>query len=199
MSIKYNPSVIDKPVRIWAFIVYPDSAPENWRELLINHHVPGVISPLHQFDVNPDGTKKKDHWHVLLAFDGKKSYNQVKAYADELHAANPIKIDSIRGMVRYFVHVDNPEKYQYDKAGMVGFCGFNWEQYFEYEDIERRKALKEMRATISKYNFTEFSDFCDYCDQNKPEWSELLDKNCSYNISLYITSMRHKLEGRAKE
>lgn len=189
----------DSPVRVWAFCVYPESAPENWRELLLNHHVPGVISPLHEFDIEPDGTPKKAHWNVLLQFDGKKSYTQVKKISDELNGAFPIPIDSIRGMTRYFLHVDDPDKYQYDKSGMVGFAGYNWEQYFEYADIERRRALKEMREYIRKYNFIEYSDFCDFCDEYRPEWSELLDKNSSYVISLYITSMRHKLEGERKQ
>lgn len=189
----------DSPVRVWTFCVYPDSAPDNWQELLINHHVPGVISPLHEFDINPDGTPKKAHWHVLLQFDGKKSYDQVKKIADELNGCFPIQVDSIRGMTRYFIHIDNPDKYQYDKFGMIGFAGYNWEQYFEYADIERRRALKEMRDHIRKYCFTEYSDFCDYCDEYKPEWSELLDKNSSYVISLYITSVRHKLEGETRK
>lgn len=45
--------------RVWAFELYPDSAPENWREIISGWHVPVVVSPLHEFDLNPDGTTKK--------------------------------------------------------------------------------------------------------------------------------------------
>ncbi len=45
--------------RNWVFVVYPDSAPENWREMLRDIHVPGYVSPLHEDDYNADGEKKK--------------------------------------------------------------------------------------------------------------------------------------------
>ncbi|WP_225354628.1 Rep family protein, partial [Ligilactobacillus murinus] len=56
----------DDRARTWTFIVYPESAPENWRDLLDEYHVPWVESPLHDKDINPDGTVKKAHWHVIL-------------------------------------------------------------------------------------------------------------------------------------
>ena len=51
--------------------------------------VPGFISPLHNKDVNADGTPKKPHWHVILTFKGLKSYEQVKAITDKLNAPAP--------------------------------------------------------------------------------------------------------------
>lgn len=189
----------DDRSRVWAAVVYPESAPENWREELFNLHVGGVISPLHEFDINPDGSPKKAHWHVVLSFEGKKSLEQVQKMLTPLHCPKPIRVESIRGMVRYLVHKDNPDKYQYDQSGLVGFSGFNWEQYFDYAEVERRRALKEMREAIRKFGFTEFSDFFDFCDELHPEWSDLLDKNCAYVISLYITSVRHSLEGRTEK
>lgn len=189
----------DDRSRVWAAVVYPDSAPANWREELFNLHVGGVISPLHEFDVDPDGSSKKAHWHVVLSFEGKKSEEQVQKMLAPLHCPKPIRVESIRGMVRYLIHKDNPDKYQYDQSGLVGFSGFNWEQYFDYADVERRRALKEMRETIRKYSFTEFSDFFDFCDEQHPEWADLLDKNCAYVISLYITSVRHSMEGRIEK
>lgn len=34
----------------WSFIVYPDSAPENWEKVLENTCIPCAISPIHQPD-----------------------------------------------------------------------------------------------------------------------------------------------------
>ncbi|HDT7711324.1 TPA: replication protein, partial [Enterococcus faecium] len=48
----------DERTRNWTFVVYPESAPENWREFLDELHVPWVESPLHDKDVNPDGELK---------------------------------------------------------------------------------------------------------------------------------------------
>ena len=37
----------DSRVRNFATMVYPESAPENWRETLAGYFVPGFISPIH--------------------------------------------------------------------------------------------------------------------------------------------------------
>lgn len=39
--------------RDWAFVVYPESAPENWREILDETRMRWIESPLHDKDFNP--------------------------------------------------------------------------------------------------------------------------------------------------
>ena len=43
--------------RNWWIVVYPESLPENWKEIISTE--PVAISPLHDKDVNADGTKEK--------------------------------------------------------------------------------------------------------------------------------------------
>ena len=76
-------------------------------------HIEYAISPLHDSDINADGTKKKPHYHVGLFFDGKKSYTQILEITQKLHCPNPQKTASGKGLLRYMKHLDNPEKYQY--------------------------------------------------------------------------------------
>ena len=57
------------------FIVYPESAPENWRSILADKlQVKAIISPLHDKDILDDveQTPKKAHYHVILRFDNQK-------------------------------------------------------------------------------------------------------------------------------
>ena len=70
--------------RNWAFVLYPESAPENWREELQKTGLQCAISPLHDRDMNPDSTPKKAHYHVILTYSGPTSYNVVKALTDAL-------------------------------------------------------------------------------------------------------------------
>ena len=46
---------IDGRSQIWAFIVYPESLPDNWLDILRDLHTIGAISPLHDGDYNPTG------------------------------------------------------------------------------------------------------------------------------------------------
>ena len=42
----------------WLFEFYPDSAPENWREIINGWLVDCLVSPLHDSDVNEDGYQR---------------------------------------------------------------------------------------------------------------------------------------------
>ena len=52
--------------RNWAFVLYPESAPADWKEQLQLSGLMGAISPLHDKDINPTGGPKKAHYHVVL-------------------------------------------------------------------------------------------------------------------------------------
>lgn len=76
--------------RDWAFIVYPESAPENWREILDETHIRWIESPLHDKDLNPDNTPKKPHWHVMLSSDGPISLKAVTKIVEPLNVPAPL-------------------------------------------------------------------------------------------------------------
>ena len=72
-----------------------------------------IESPLHDKDVNPDGSKKKPHWHIMLSADGPITEKRINQIIKPLNGPIPQKVGSSIGMVRYFIHLDNPEKHQY--------------------------------------------------------------------------------------
>lgn len=98
--------------RSYACVLYPESAPENWRDILSDFHIPCLISPLHDKDVNPTGEKKKAHYHVLLLFDSVKSETQAREIFEAFGGVGCEKVNSVRGYARYLCHLDNPEKVQ---------------------------------------------------------------------------------------
>ena len=105
--------------RSWTCVVYPgESLPENWKAILGDLMIPWAISPLHDEDVNADGEKKKAHRHLLLSFNTVKSYAQIEEITKRLGAPTPQPCRDTRGMVRYFLHMDNPEKAQYKRENI---------------------------------------------------------------------------------
>lgn len=182
-------STNDGRARNWVFILYPESAPTNWAELLDGLHVPAVVSPLHDKDVNPDGEPKKPHHHILLLFPGKKSYEQVKVISqDLLNGTIPQECKNARGQVRYFLHMDNPEKVQYSASDMRSFGGADCSEYLKITNICRHEMLRKMRKYIRDNNIYSFAQFLDFCDDEHTEWSDLLDDNSTMVISNYIKS-----------
>lgn len=177
--------------RNWTFIVYPESAPENWREILQEQHINFAVSPCHDKDVNPTGELKKAHYHVLLAFDSVKSYSQVLDITTSLNATIPQKVESVVGLIRYFVHIDNPEKYQYDMKDIFVFGAIDIIKPFETANA-RYEAIGEMLDYIDDNDITEFSDLFKYARLNNQIWFRYLSDNCAYVISQHIKSVRHK-------
>lgn len=156
--------------RDWTAIVYPDSAPKNWREILDETHYRWVESPLHDKDVNPDGELKKPHWHIMLSADGPITENTIREVFKKLNTPEIKKVGSSRGLVRYMIHMDNPEKYQYDINDIKGHNGAEVESYFELTPTNKLSVLKDMVIYIRDNQVDNFSDFVMTCIDKSDEW-----------------------------
>lgn len=150
--------------RNWAFIIYPENIKiEDAIVILDDLHIQFVLSPLHNKDINPDGSKKKEHYHCVLCFAGNKSYQQVEVIAKSVKGSIPIKIESVKGMVRYFAHLDNPEKYQYDPSKIQFFGGLSSNDILSLSSTERYKIIKDMIIYIIDERVVSFNDFLSFC------------------------------------
>ena len=183
--------------RNWGGVVYPESAPEDWIDILKLKGISFAVSPLHDKDVNPTGEKKKAHWHIILSFPGPTTDKTVKQIMDEIGQPLPIALESVRGYFRYFTHKDNPEKYQYDSTQIQLFNGFDVTDILN--NFEVFQFLKEIQVMVIEHDIVEYSDLLDYLMQQG--YMELWNVACSHTLFLntYITSKRHKLEKEKQE
>lgn len=198
MKGKSQGSAVKK--RHWAFVLYPESAPENWKEIIQDTHLPGAISPLHDKDVNPTGEPKKPHYHVMLCYDGPTTYKTVERITvGQLHQTIPIPVEQVRGYYRYFTHKDNPEKAQYDEADIKPFNGFSIIDFAELKKSEVESIIIQLENFIDEEKIYEYKDLMVRTRSGDvpPEWHEVADSR-TYHFSTYITSARHKVEEVAK-
>ena len=180
--------------RAWTFIVYPDSAPSDWRDIIDDLHIPWVESPLHDRDQNPMGDQKKPHWHVLIYSDGPKTFNNVSKLIEGLNTPEVRPCNSIVGLVRYFAHLDNPEKFQYDKDRIIGHSGFDVDTYLAMRPGEELEQIACMMDQVVNENITEYFDLVMYArTYHQHDWFPLLAKSYSYFMKEFIASYRHKL------
>lgn len=148
----------------WSFIAYPDTVPENWLERLQATQMQIAISPLHDKDtwnhdsppmINAEtgeiiekgarykmGDRKKAHWHGIVKTDKKTSFREMNALLQNiLHCPYIQKCRSLKGNFDYFLHKNNPEKYQgYFKDEIIKMNGFivemtKFEQGVIYDEI----------------------------------------------------------------
>lgn len=183
----------------WAWVVYPgESLPENWKEILGDLMIPWAISPLHDEDVNADGEIKKAHRHLLLSFRTVKSYAQIEEITKRLGAPSPEPCRDTRGMVRYFLHMDNPEKAQYKRENIEYGGGFDLENALKASVTEEEDILDEMCEFIEQNCVTEFYLFNMYVRHERKEWRTILRKN-SYYLTQIIKSYRYFRNGGIHE
>ena len=188
-------SSVDDRTRNWSAIVYPDSAPENWRELLDEQHIQWAESPLHDCDTNADGEIKKPHWHIILAFEGKKSRAQIVSILEPLHCPSPQYVHSLTGATRYLVHMDNPEKYQYSVADIVPHGGFDVTAALAPTSARRYELIAEMKDWCVVNSCMEFADLFEYAAaERRDDWFALLCDNSAYVMQVYLRSRRHRIE-----
>ena len=176
--------------RYWAFILYPESAIEEWKEKLNELGVVAAISPLHDKDINPDGTTKKEHYHILIEYDGPTSYKVVnESICEVVGGTIPKRVVSLRGYYRYLTHMDNPEKAQYEEKDVIRIGGFTLDLTTTEITALKIKIIED----ISENNIIEYSDLLDYYLYNTGDIERLeVASNHTFFFDKYISSKRNK-------
>lgn len=177
--------------RNWTFVLYPESAPLDWREKLKISGLMTAISPLHDKDVNPTGEQKKAHFHVLLVYSGPTTYNSVAKLTASLNATIPQALESVRGMYRYFSHKDNPEKYQYDESDITTLNGFNIADLIELTKSEVNEIKARVLKLIREVDIIEYADLIDFLTDNEMLTEYDVAVNNTFFFNSYIASRRN--------
>ena len=188
----------------YTLVVYPDDLPERakdtWMGAFSSLGYKMAVSPLHDKDTNPDGEIKKAHWHVLL--QGGTAWITIKTLRelvlnefDGRGVAVPQSVSNVIGLMRYLVHLDNPEKFQYDKNDIRVFNGATVENAFALsKDDELAIRCDIIRYGQENEDIPEYHQVVDTALQRSKDgdnaWIKALD-NRSHMVESYIRSKRH--------
>lgn len=182
----------------WTFLVYPESAPEDWEDILAGYT---YCYCLHDKDVDKNGKLKKAHIHVLLSFDGTTTYNAVKQLTDALTSPIPQPARSLRGMIRYLIHADNKNKYQYDRNAIVS-VGMDQEieQAFapkktDDDKKDDRVALGDkLVSVINSHNLINWSQLIDFLRLADDKDLRDFVYNHAYLVQCLLLDNYHRLD-----
>ncbi|MGT2923847.1 replication protein [Streptococcus caviae] len=175
----------------WAFLLYQESAPDNYLEVLESMHIPFILSPWHDKDINKEtGEFKKAHKHGALFFESLKSYSQVSELLTE-HLNTPAHVKIVmspKGMYDYFTHAENPEKTLYDINDIEFGCGFELDKFLL--STSNNEFFTTVIDIIEEHNFTEFNNLVKYARTENPQLLSLII-NKTYFFAKYLDSRRH--------
>ena len=173
--------------RNFATVVYPESAPENWIDLLKRQCVPAFISPLHNEDRNAAGSKKKEHFHILFCFDNVKTLAQAQEMVEIVNGVGVEVVKSLRGYARYLCHLDNPEKAQYSVNDVISCAGAD---YFSVINLASNKyeAIAEMIDYCIKEDISSYAKLLYFSKEERQDWFRVLCDNGSIPIIQFLKS-----------
>lgn len=178
--------------RNWSCILYPESMAENWIETVTASGLPFAMSPLHDSDVNADGEPKKPHYHCLFCFSGPNTYNQADKFSKSLGGTAPQPVESVRGVYRYFTHMDNPEKAQYNPEDILTLNGFSIMDFVEYTKSEVLRTIRELQQIIIEQDLSEYADFLEYVFLNGNELEYDVATSHTILFNSYLKSRRYR-------
>ncbi len=100
------------------FLLYPDDSSHvsAFEYIIDNFNYVGI---LHDKDVSDDGELKKAHWHILVCFPNDRWRSKV---AKDLGITENYmrRCEDKNIFARYLLHLDDTDKYQYDKSELFG-------------------------------------------------------------------------------
>ena len=108
------------------------------------------------------------------------------------YAPVPQKVHNMKGQVRYLIHLDNPEKYQYSVEEVKSHGGIDVDKYFKATSSQRYEMIREMIDFVNENNILEMKDLIDYASKNRfDDWFPLLCDNSLIIMDAYIRSNRN--------
>ena len=186
-EVKKEKKSSSKRTRNFATVVYPESSPPDWQELLSAQFVPAFISPLHDKDKNPTGEDKKEHYHVIVMFDSVKTTEQATELFSLIGGVGCETVNSIRGYSRYLCHLDNPEKVQYKTDDVRALGGADYFSTIGLP-IDRYEIIAEMMDYIDTHNIYDLRTLMRYSRAERPDWFRALCDNSIIVIKEYLKS-----------
>lgn len=174
--------------RYYASIGYLESLAENWIDILSNTHIPIYISPLHDKDIDIiSGEFKKPHYHILLAYDSLKSPSQAEEIFNQIKSVGCERVASLRGYCRYLIHLDSPEKAQYNADDVIELSGADYQAMIRLPQ-DRYAIIKEIIEYCCEHDIDSFAEILEYSKDNRHDWFISLVDGCSVLLINYLKS-----------
>lgn len=173
------------------FLVYPESAPDDWWEILKRSHGSYARSPLH----SPDGEESKEHYHVIYKHPNNIRLDAMKRVIPEGVPANGhVELCCHpRNYQRYLLHLDDPEKQQFvgDPRELVETCnGFPLDFSRDFSQAERAEQRRQIFELVRENGLDEYADLLEGLLDSG--YYDLFDYACNHTIlfSHYLASRR---------
>lgn len=188
-------------------ILYPSSVSYDVDKLFKNlamEHLTFAVSPIHDRDVEDDGSLKKAHYHLLLAYSSATTLNNIRGWfkacgmpESDLHSVRVCA--SGVGYFRYLTHKDNPDKAQYSENDVRIFNDFDdIFKKFSKSANDKIYDLARIFQIVDELDTISFHDLVQYLMLNERDLLKLLTSSSALAICVkeYQRSLEYDLKRR---
>ena len=184
-----------KRARAWTAIVYPDSVPEGWVDILREQIIECLVSPLHDKDVLPTGEPKKPHYHVVLSFKNPTTYAKACEVFEVIGAVVPpekeCRVKDFRQMARYLCHMDQPDKHRYPIQDVISIGSIDY-QTLCMSVADEDEMLDEIFEAMDTYYLDSYPKVIRYTREHHPEWKAIVYRKYTRQISEYAKGLHYE-------
>jgi len=215
--------------RHFTFLIYPDSAPDNWQKMLQEADCPIAISPLHDKDQREvkdlskltDEEKelydkgellKKPHYHCIIVYTNTVTADAVrdklrKVLDDEekKEVVNMVQIikKGIGSMYQYLTHESvtaiDEGKYKYDKADIVHLNNFDIDRYIVLDAHDKEDMLNNLLKAIDGNGIENYKQLTRFMAEHGEEYGIESRKQLTAIIKSNIGMIRLAFDGEYQE
>lgn len=190
----------------WWGIVYPDSAPENWRQGLKDEMLDGFISPLHDKDVDGDGNLKKPHYHLMTHFSHaisrKRAAEYFKRWGAVVQEQKPKAGEKEEFMVthpmnaaRYLCHLDSPDKALYEIADVEDLGSLSYPEWIVDQKDKEYSMLDKVFEIMDECLLTSYPQVVRRVKTLYPELKKVVySKDYVYAINTYAKGLHYEVK-----
>lgn len=204
----YKPREPPSKSKYFCAILYPDSTTYDTDyviKALSKEHLTFAVSPIHDKDVEEDGSPKKEHYHLLLAYPSATTLNNINRWfkacglpESDLHTVRVCA--SGVGYYRYLTHKDNPEKAQYNDNEIRIFNDSN-ELFKKFSKTSSDKIddLVRIFQIVDELNTISFHSLIQYLMLNERDLFKMLTSSSALAICVkeYQRSLEYDLKNRS--
>lgn len=168
--------------RYWAGLIYPgDSCPDDWEDRMKISGLEILVSPVHDQDIADIATSelKKPHRHVIAMWANTTTRQNAERFFEQFGGPKVIlRLENPRGMARYLIHMDDPDKAPYSPEDVLEFNGADWKKIALVEG-NQSDAMSIVKM-VEEENIHGYFDLLKACEADYPDLLEFATKQVTF-------------------
>lgn len=196
-KVRYPPA----KSKYFCSVLYPGSTTYDTDKVikaLAEEHLTFAVSPIHDRDVDDDGSLKKGHYHLLLAYSSATTLNNIRGWF-KVCGMPECELHSVRvcasgvGYYRYLTHKDNPEKVQYNDNDIRVFNDSDeLFKKFSKTSADKIDDLVRIFQIVDELNTISFHTLIQYLMLNERDLFKLLTSSSA--LAICVKEYQRSLE-----